>query len=167
MREVFEDLPYIPEGAVTIEEGYRKTLNYAVFRCDKVHSEYENITIYIDRLSDMIRMVFARFLESVLRGEMTFKTIEHFAKPQNEAYSALALHLSQVRVLLSETGTTNGSVPSRQRHYPQTMFGPDSILCRILTKRLCFKIIHSWQMKQKNGTIFTSDDRRHATDGRR
>lgn len=64
MRRVLEDLRNIRQGETEVEEEYRKRTNEAVFRCGKVHSEDEKITLYIDGLSDTTRTVVARYQES-------------------------------------------------------------------------------------------------------
>lgn len=65
-----------------------KILNKTVFRCGNVHSEDEKITRYIDGLSDTIRTVVTRYRESEHRNEMTFESLLHFSKSEDEAYHA-------------------------------------------------------------------------------
>ena len=88
MRKFLEDLRNIRQGEDEVEEAYRKRLNECVFRCGNVHSEDEKMTLYVDGLSDTIRMIVARYRESVHRRDLTFESLCHFAKSEDEAYRA-------------------------------------------------------------------------------
>jgi len=88
MREALEHLRNIRQGEMEAEEEYRKRLNQAIYRCGNVHEEDEKMTYYIDGLSDTIRMVVARYRESIPRRELTFESLCHFARSEDDAHRA-------------------------------------------------------------------------------
>ena len=96
MREVLADLRNIKQNANESEESYRKRLNEAIFRCGNVHTEDEKMTLYVDGLSETIRMVVARYRETIHRRDLTFEELCHYAKSEDDAYRARFKHVASI-----------------------------------------------------------------------
>lgn len=72
MWNVLEDLHKVRQKADEKECQYNKRLNEAIFRRGNVHSEDENVTLYVDGLSPKINMVVAHHCETVHRRDLIF-----------------------------------------------------------------------------------------------
>lgn len=80
MRLILEDLRNINQKSKEIKDDYCKGLHKAIFRCGKVYSEDEKITLYEDGLPDIIRMVLVRHSKSVDDPGLTFESLSYFAR---------------------------------------------------------------------------------------
>lgn len=116
MRKVLEHLRNIGQVEKVVKEEYEDRLNQTVFRCGNVHRENEKIAVYIDNPFDIIRTVVACYCESVHRRELTFESLAHFAKSEDEPYCAQRRQIARRRLLLSATGTAIRTIP---RPHPQ------------------------------------------------
>ena len=106
MREALENLRQTQQNPDELEQEYRKRLSNAIFRCGNVHSEDEKMMLYVDGLSDTIRMPVARFRESIPRKELTFEDLCQFANAEdttNRARMAQLKPITQPRVGLERT----------------------------------------------------------------
>lgn len=126
MREDLEYLRNIRKGANEVEEEDRKRLNDAVFRWRNVQCNDEKMTLYVHRLSDTIRMVAARYLESVHRRDMKFENLTYFAKTDDEAYGAGVRHLTQSRGITSAPNPSSNALPRPQARF-QTRKGKEEV----------------------------------------
>lgn len=57
------------------------------------------MTVHVDGLSDTLLMVITRFQESIHSRDLTFESLTHFAKPEDEAYRVRVRHFTKSRVL--------------------------------------------------------------------
>lgn len=67
------------------KEKYWKRFNWAILGCANVHSEDENVTIYVDDWSPKINMLVVRHGEIVRSRDLTFVIPFHFDQLQDEA----------------------------------------------------------------------------------
>lgn len=65
------------------------------------------MTLHGNGLSDTIRMVIARFQESIHRRDLNFEILTHFAKYEDEEYSALVRHLTKARGLAQSSNAAS------------------------------------------------------------
>lgn len=112
-HEVLEDLRNRKQYASGHVEDYRTRLKEAMSHCGNVHSEDGNITLYVYRLSDTIRMVFALLPGSVHRTALRFESIVHVGKSEDDSYRARVRHLTKSRVLAQSS-----TAASRPMHRP-------------------------------------------------
>lgn len=93
MHECLSNLRKIKQGETGVGEEYWKRLKEAVFCCGNVQIEDERNTLYTDELSDAIRTVVARYLESIHRRRLTFESLTHLLSRKTK-------HISLKRVTL-------------------------------------------------------------------
>lgn len=109
LHEVLDDLRNVHQKPDEVEEEYFKRLNKAVFRFGNFRNDYEKVTLYMDGLSDTIRMVVSCYHERVHLLDRIFKILFHYAKSEYEGYHACFMHF----VPSIPTKQTNGrSLPS-------------------------------------------------------
>ena len=85
MREAMDNLPSVLQGDTETKESYQNRFHETINHSGNVYNEGENITLYIDGLTSIIRTIVAHHRESVSRRDMTFVDIAHFARTEDES----------------------------------------------------------------------------------
>lgn len=107
-----------------VEEEFQKGLNKAICRWCKIHSEDENISLYVDGSSNTIVTAVARYRKNVHRRNLTFECFCHFSKSEDDPYqsqfhqitSSLPPSKSQGRKLSQSQLEISRTLP---RHLPE------------------------------------------------
>ena len=90
LREAVADLRSLRQNAGESELDFSMRLNKALYRCGNVFPPDEQMTLFIDGLSPVIRTLVARFRESHPRRELSYERIVQFARDEGDAYRARA-----------------------------------------------------------------------------